>query len=404
MPSKPRRTLSLGWRLAEAMVLSSLLTIFVIFTAFMVFTIARFPPPNAQVAEKARPVRQLLNDPNTRVRIIVESDSQRYEMRVPDVGREALNALLPDGPGAPAWVIQTLGVGVAFSVALSLLNAFLTSKRIAKPVEAVSEASNRMGHGDLSVRAPVHTERGAVLETITLAENFNAMADALDRSERERRSMIADIAHELRTPLAVMTSRLQAIDDDLIPFDRTEAQKLMGHTQLLARLVNDLRTLSLADSNQLETRRREFDLVTTTQDLISSFTARATPNNQQLRLESPEHLTVSADQDRIMQIMTNLIENALRHTPSGGTVTVRLTPGSQVRIEVLDTGPGIPEEHLERVFARFHRIDPSRSRSSGGSGLGLAIVKAIAELHGGSVSVSNRPEGGAAFTVTLPQA
>jgi two-component system, OmpR family, sensor histidine kinase BaeS len=215
--------------------------------------------------------------------------------------------------------------------------------------------------------------------------------------------MTADIAHELRTPLGVMKSRLEALEDGVIPFDVPEVQKLQQHTRLLIRLVEDLRLLSLADSGQLEIHPRVFDLATNARIAVGGFEARALAANVHLTLRAPEKLPFTGDPDRITQVISNLISNALQHTPAGGEIMVKLEQTDQIKLEVQDGGPGIPIDHLEKIFDRFHRVDASRSRASGGTGLGLAIVRTIIELHAGKVQVGNGLCGGAVFTVTLPK-
>ncbi len=413
MNSVTSRLPRLEWRLSMAMVASVLLTSLIIVSAFGVFVLSRLPIPTTGLSfafDKQRAtVERLLAQSDVKVGLLIESSTGRQVIELPDEIRQTLQEVLPEGSrnSPPVWVAQALGVGIIVSVMLGLLAARIGSRRLSKPIEAVSEAASRMGQGDLSVRAPTTPHPSDVIETVTLARNFNAMAEALEQSERQRRDMIADIAHELRTPLGVISSRLEALEDELIPFNQAEVLKLKGHTNLLIRLVSDLRILSLADTGQLEIHPRRFDLSLSAQRLVSSLMPRAEQLGVTLRVEASKPAPIKGDEDRVAQILSNLVDNALRHTPSGGEVIVRVntdTTSQTVRLEVLDTGPGIPEDHLTRVFERFHRADPSRNRSSGGSGLGLSIVRTLVELHGGTVSVSNRASSGAVFVVTLPLA
>ena len=195
-----------------------------------------------------------------------------------------------------------------------------------------------------------------------------------------------------------MKSRLE---DGAIPFDAPEVQKLQQHTRLLIRLVEDLQVLSLADSGQLEIHPRVFDLAANARTVVAGFEARANAAHVRLSVNAPEKTPFTGDPDRITQVLSNLLSNALQHTPAGGEIYVELTQSDQITLEVRDSGPGIPEGQLERIFDRFHRVDASRSRASGGTGLGLAIVRTIVELHSGTVSVSNANGGGAVFRVVF---
>jgi two-component system, OmpR family, sensor histidine kinase BaeS len=393
----------LSARLGLAMLASVLITIVLILTTVAVFGYARLP--------KISPVREFrdlgleaeLSKPNTELSFVIKSDGATRSIPASDDFKKSLTFFLQQGDVLPSWLLNGLLIGAFASIILALVTAYHAAKRIAQPIEAVSRAATQMGQGDLSARAPiVLTLHHNSFETLTLAQNFNTMAEALERAQQQRRDMTADIAHELRTPLGVMKSRLEALEDGVIPFDVPEVQKLQQHTRLLIRLVEDLRLLSLADSGQLEIHPRVFDLATNARIAVGGFEARANAANVRLHLHAPEKLPFSGDPDRIMQVISNLISNALQHTPAGGEITVKLEQSDQIKLEVRDSGSGIPENQLERIFDRFHRVDASRSRASGGTGLGLAIVRTIVELHGGTISASNRNQNGAVFTVILP--
>ena len=304
------------------------------------------------------------------------------------------------------WLMRTLAFGSVLAVGLALLLAFLLSRRLAQPVQAVSQAASEMMMGKLSARVPITPilERAGD-ETSTLARTFNQMADVLERQEQHRRNMVADIAHELRTPISVMRAKLEALEDGVMPLTLEEVGRLQRQTGLLARLVDDLRLLSLADAGQLGMELRSVDLGTISRNVVSAFEPRASVKHVTVHLkQANEPSTLRADPDRLEQVLTNLLENALQHTPEGGTITVQLSANAEsVQWHVLDTGPGLPQDALEIVFNRFYRTDASRSRLTGGSGLGLSIVRAIVELHGGTVTASNRITGGAEFVVSLPK-
>jgi signal transduction histidine kinase len=241
------------------------------------------------------------------------------------------------------------------------------------------------------------------------------MAASLEQSQDSRRALTADIAHELRTPLAVQRAQLEALQDGVYPLTTENLASALDQNLTLARLVDDLRMLALADSGALKLERAPTDLHTLTSRLVERFRPSADARHIALSLESipasslktgrltADRFTVSLDPLRVEQIIANLLSNALRHTPDGGRIVVRLgAQAGRLRLDVLDSGPGISPEALPHIFERFYRADRSRSRSEGGAGLGLAIARRLAELHGGVLEAANRPEGGAVFTLTLP--
>jgi signal transduction histidine kinase len=235
--------------------------------------------------------------------------------------------------------------------------------------------------------------------------------------------MTADIAHELRTPLAVQRAHLEALQDGVYPLNPANLAPILEQTHLLSRLVEDLRTLALADAGQLRLDRVPTDLPALARRVIERFQPQAAAQGIAIQLDSAPGFpspVLSLDPARIEQVLANLLTNALRHTPEGGRIAVSvygsperrpaaMRPATEepvsapgVQVSVRDSGPGIPEEALPRVFERFYRADRARSREEGGTGLGLAIARQIAQAHGGSLTAANHPEGGAFFTLTLP--
>lgn len=285
-------------------------------------------------------------------------------------------------------------VAAAAAASLSLLLA----RRVAQPITAVSRAAARLAGGDLSARAPVLKGDREVAE---LARTFNEMAGNLEALERERQQAVADIAHELRTPIAIMQARLDALEDGVYPLDAGQIALLSAQTQLLTRLVGDLRTLTLADAGRLGLHTERVDLAEVAGQVLRDLSDHAGVRGVRLTLTAdPAPLT--ADRDRVRQVTANLVENALRHARS--QVAVRVEAASDAaRLHVDDDGPGIPEGLRETVFTRFTRLDQSRTRDTGGSGLGLAIVRALAGAHGGQAYATASPLGGARFTVVLPR-
>ncbi|MCS7222595.1 MAG: ATP-binding protein [Anaerolineae bacterium] len=306
------------------------------------------------------------------------------------------------------WLVSLTAGMVALALGLILF------RHIVAPVRAVTMAAQRIAAGHLDQRVPVTSQD----EIGQLASAFNYMADALARDQELRRNMIADIAHELRTPLSVIQANLEAMLDGVLSATPQEIASLRDEVALLARLVADLRLLSLAEAGQLKLERVQTDLGVLVSRVVERMQPQAEINGIELETDvAPTLSPVYVDADRISQVVGNLVSNALRYTPVGGKITVRVGPGiaaddqTAVAVSVTDTGTGLAPEDLPHVFDRFYRADKSRSRSSGGSGIGLAIVKQLVEAHGGRVWVEspvfNGADGaryGTRFTFVLPMA
>ncbi len=234
------------------------------------------------------------------------------------------------------------------------------------------------------------------------------MAGSLEKAEQNRQAMTADIAHELRNPLAVQRAHLEALQDGIYPPTAENLQPVLEQNLLLARLVDDLRTLALADAGELRLDRSPTDLAGLVERIVERFNPEAAGRGLKLSLAlAPEvqaaPLTANIDPMRIEQILGNLLSNAARYTPAGGTIAVQVQrAGGAALVSVHDSGPGIPTEALPHIFERFYRADRARSRAEGGSGLGLAIARQLAEAHGGSLAAANAPEGGAVFILKIP--
>lgn len=297
---------------------------------------------------------------------------------------------------------ESLLVGIVLASLVSVAFAWWLSRRIARPLEEVSKAATLVASGDLAVRVPDSPAlRRSSLETTRLAEDFNRMATALDGYEKERKAMIADIAHELRTPLTSMRLRLQALEDGLLPFEAREIASLNRSAELLSRLIEDLRTLSLADRGRLRLSMTNQDVTRIVRDAVELQRPGFDQKGVHLDLiESGAPHQASVDRDRITQVISNLLDNALRVTDEGGTVSVETAATtSDLLITISDTGPGLSEASLSKAFDRYFQDDRD---TRGGSGLGLAIVDALVKLHGGDVTASNAGTG-ARFTVRLPR-
>ena len=292
-----------------------------------------------------------------------------------------------------------LAGGAAGAAGVLLIGLF--TRQALSPVRGLTSAARRLGKGDLSYRVP-QVRRDEVGQ---LAATFNEMAAGLEEAAHQRRAMTADIAHELRTPLTNIQGYLEAIKDGVVQPDTETIGVLHKQTVHLAHLVDDLRLLAIADAGRLNLDMRPERLDLLAEDAVAAFRPRAADKRVALIVVAAPVLPLAdLDRTRIRQVIANLVENALRHTPENGRVTVRVEPlGPEVlRLAVEDNGPGIPAGQLEKIFDQFYRVDPSRSRATGGAGLGLTIVKKLVEAHGGSVRAESEPSQGARFIIELP--
>ncbi len=302
-----------------------------------------------------------------------------------------------------AQVNQALWIGGGLAVLLALILGVLLARRLTRPLTQLTRATRSMAQGDLNQQVPVQSPG----EMGELATSFNQMAGALALAERQRQQLLADVAHELRTPLSIMRGHLEAMLDGVFDFSAANLALVHEETLLLGRLVEDLRTLSLVESGQLPLNMRPTDLVPVVQQAAAAFEPLAEAEGVQLVLETPTAVpTVLADPDRLQQVLANLIANALRHVGQGNgqmaTLHLRLaTVDDAVQVQVADNGPGLSPEAQAHAFDRFWRADNSRTRDQGGSGLGLAICRGIVEAHNGRIWVEDTPGGGATFVFQL---
>jgi signal transduction histidine kinase len=284
---------------------------------------------------------------------------------------------------------------------LTLIIGLLLMRRVINPLSEVIAAAQKVSQGDLTARVSVQTRAD---DLSTLSDNFNRMADELERSDKQRRNLLADIAHELRTPISILRGRLEGILDGVYPPDDAHIAPALEETYLLERLVEDLRLLALADANQLRLELKPVNLAELGETLISLFSAQASEKNVNLRFNvDPDLPEVMADPQRFQQVVGNLIDNGLRYTPEGSVIDLTIHRiENAVEVCVADQGPGIPEDELNHIFDRFWRGEKSRARSTGGAGLGLSIARQLVEAQGGKISARNRSPHGFEVLITLP--
>ena len=318
------------------------------------------------------------------------------------------------GIGQGAYLAQaqqetttTIIVVAALAAAVASVLGVLMARRLAKPLEQLEEAAGAVAHGDLAARSGLSDRAD---EIGSLGRSFDAMAADLERNDASRRRFFQDAAHEMKTPLAVIEATAAAVMDGVYEHDDRHLETIRSQARLLGRVVDDLRTISLAEAGALPLRLESVPLGEVLPSIGTAFAARAAAAGVTLSagLPADRPLVVAADRERLGQAIAALVDNAIRFAPSGGHVVLQAgrspRSSSLVRVEVLDDGPGVPPEDMAQVFDRFYQVDPSRDRGSSTSGLGLAITRAIVEAHGGSTGVENPAEGGARFWIDLPLA
>jgi len=322
------------------------------------------------------------------------------------VDGEKIGSLVFDASTVPSRLRMVGGILLPvglISVFLALLAAvviILLSRRIVTPLAEVIAASHAVTAGKLDARVRVQGTQDLLL----LTDSFNQMANSLERNDRERRDLLANIAHELRTPISAIRGRLEGVLDGVYPADETHISLALKANYILERLVEDLRLLTLAESHHLHFEKKEADLKALAAHGLEMFSAEAQEKDIQLQfLPAPGDYIATLDPQRTGQVIGNLIGNALRYTPSGGKVWLALEKtDTTITLSICDNGSGIPEADLPYIFNRFWRKDKSRARHTGGSGLGLAIAKQLIEAQGGSISAENLPKGGLKVKVTVP--
>ena len=282
----------------------------------------------------------------------------------------------------------------------------LLSRRLLRSVRRLTDAAQKLGKGDLSQRVVV-SGRDEIGE---LTSTFNAMAAGLEHAERQRRNMVADVAHELRTPLTNIRGYIEAVRDGVLEADETTIANVHQQTMYLSKLIEDLRLLAETEAADFQLDLEPASLSAVVLRSVDGFRQQAQSHGIELACDlgsgpTTSERQVNIDRTRIEQVMNNLLQNAVEHTPAGGRIDVVLcneTARNSSSVTVADTGEGIPGAHLPHVFDRLYRVDPSRTRSTGGVGLGLTIAKQLVEAHGGTICAESTLGTGSRFTISLP--
>ncbi len=300
-------------------------------------------------------------------------------------------------------VLLALGVAIAAAAITAFAVSWFLSVRIVRPIGRLATAAERIARGSYGERVPV---RGSD-ELSVLASAFNDMAASLESAELRRRQLLSDLAHELRTPLATIEGYVEGVRDGVVPPTPETWSVLETESGRIRRLVDDLQKVSRAEERQLDLRIGPLAPGAIVAQAAQAAGPAYAAKGVALETTADDRLPpVAADGDRIGEVLANLLDNALRHTPAGGSVEVRAEGrGGEVEFTVSDSGEGIAPEHLGRVFERFYRIDSGRTRARGGSGIGLAIARALVEAHGGRIRAESAdPGAGTRFVVTMPTA
>ena len=287
----------------------------------------------------------------------------------------------------------------AISGSVALVLALLLAYFLIQPVNLLSGATEKIAHGDLSYRVAIRKPK----ELARLGATFNAIAAELEQADRRRKNLTPDIAHELRTPLAVQQAHLEALADGVFALSKENLDPIQEQNNLLTRLVEDLRLITLADAGELQMDLQPVDMRALVSGVVEQFSAKAKEKQIAIQTDLQDCQTVQADPQRLQQILHNLLQNGVRYTPEKGEIMIRVACSQHdLTCSMRDSGPGIPEASLPFIFDRFYRAERARTKADGGTGLGLAIARNLAQAHGGSLTARNHPQGGAEFILTLP--
>ena len=299
---------------------------------------------------------------------------------------------------------RLLFYGALIGAVIALVLGVILSRTLTRPIRELTQATHAVSEGDLSQQVPIRSND----ELGELAQAFNRMSSELSRSVNSRKQMTADIAHELRTPLSLILGHAEAVHDGVLPPTRENFEIIREEATRLEHLVNDLRVLSLADAGELSINLQSVEPQRLLQDVASTYQYQAQRKSVRLELDTAAPLpAIEVDPGRMTQVLTNILDNALRHTPEGGKIILSAREiDHQIELAIQDSGPGLRPEELQRIFDRFYRTDASRQRDGsvlGGSGLGLAIARSIVQAHGGQLSAESATGAGLKVIISLPK-
>lgn len=356
------------------------------------------------------PVPTMLSEVQAREVHLPQGDGEVLLYAMPFVARDGSRFIIETGAPYDAiesvlhGLLLTLGLGLPVIVALSIGGGYFVMRRALKPVDALTESTERITSRNLNERLPI-VATGDELERLSIT--LNSMVARLDAAFTHIRRFSADASHELRTPLTVLRGELEGIAQD--PQLTTEMREMIGsaleETERLAKIVESLLVISRLDAGEARMERARLDFAELTEATVEQLSLLAEDKSISLVSDTPESIEVEGDRARLKQVVVNLVDNAIKYTPAGGRVEVKVTrEDGRALLEVKDTGGGIPKEALPHIFERFYRVDKARSRAVGGTGLGLAIVKSICAAHGGEVRVESTEHQGSHFRVVLPLA
>jgi signal transduction histidine kinase len=351
--------------------------------------------------------RVVLAGPGFRLGSVVNADSLGNTIPIQSgsqtVGLLVINRpffrISPPGTAYLDRINLQIFLGGLLALGLALVLAIALSRNLTRPIRELTTATREVSEGGLGHQVPVRSRD----ELGQLATSFNSMSADLVRSVELRRKMTADIAHELRTPISIILGHAEAVHDGVVAASPETFEIVREEASRLEGLVEDLRTLSMADAGELPLMRRSCSPARLLADVQKAFAQQASKQQVALQLSVAEKLPdVDVDSQRFHQVLSNVLDNALRYSPPGGEIRMGARPlDGRVEFRISDDGPGIPESELPLIFERFHRVQTARSRTEGGSGLGLAIAKSIVERHGGAIRAEASPQHGLTVVIEL---
>lgn len=291
--------------------------------------------------------------------------------------------------------------GMMVSIIIAILLGIFFSNRITRPLNKLMDGIKHLSKGDTSYRVEVETRD----EFHQLATAFNEMSIKIEENEQIRKNLMADVAHELRTPISIIGGELESIQEGVIEPSQEILVNLSDEVYRLSRLINDLQQLSLAEAGSLTLNKTDTNIFDLTQRVINNFEWIKEDKNISFSITGDKDIEANIDSDRMTQVIINLVGNALRHVPENGSVNVKINEdlvNNKIYIAIEDNGPGIPKEQIKHIFDRFYRTDISRSRDQGGTGLGLSIAKGYVEAHGGNITIESELNKSTVFTIDIP--